>query len=160
MAREQLTNEQIYNKNKKRAKLIKKLSPICFWVLLGIAILCFVLALRYSIGNLMEIMNLLDNKAYNGQQLGINYLYLIDKYGEFNIGNGGMGFQVKFVNIGNAFFSKLFVFYFIIFVIMLCGAFILGRWALPRIANQIDERNQDLVNLTVLRSQEGIEKEE
>ena len=160
MAREQLTNEQIYNKNKKRAKLIKKLSPICFWALLGIGILCFVLALRYSIGNLMEIINLLDNKAYTGEQLKINYLYLIEKYGEYNIGNGGMGFQVKFVNIGNAFFSKLFVFYFIISVIMICGAFILGRWALPRIARQIDERNQDLVNLTVLRSQEGIEKED
>ena len=160
MAREQLTNEQIYNKNKRKAKLIKKLSPICFWVLCGIAIICFVLALRYSIGNIMEIMSLLDKKAYNGEQLEINYLYLIEKYGEYVIGNGGMGFQVKFVNIGNALFSKLFVFYFISFVIMLSGAFILGKWALPRIANQIDENNQDLVNLTVLRSQEGIEKEE
>ena len=160
MAKEQLTNEQIYNKNKKRAKLLKRLSPICFWGLLGVAILCFVLAIRYSVGNIVEIITLLDKKVYNGEQLEVNYLYLIEKYGEYVIGNGGMGFQVKFVNIGNALISKLFVFYLISGLIMLGGAFAIGKWTLPRIAKQIDEKNQDLVNLTVLRSQEGAEKEE
>ena len=160
MAKQQLTNEQIYNKNKKKAKLLKRLSPICFWVLLGIAIFCFVLAIRYSVGNIVEIITLLDKKAYNGEQLEVNYLYLIEKYGEYIIGNGGMGFQVKFVNLGNALFSKLFIFYLLSGLIMLGGAFAIGKWTLPRIAKQIDEKNQDLVNLTVLRSQESTEKEE
>lgn len=157
MAKKQLTNEQIYNKNKKRAKFIKRLAPICFWTLLGIAVLCLVLAIRYSVGNVVEIITMLDKKAYTGEQLEANYLYLIDKFGEYVIGNGGMGFQVKFVNIGNALFSKLFVFYFLVFGILLAGAYIIGKWALPHLAEQIAERNQDLVNLTVLRSQEDKE---
>lgn len=155
MATQQLTNEQIYNKNKKRAKFLKRLAPICFWSLLGISILCLVLAIRYSVGNVVEIVTMLDNRVYNGEQLEANYLYLIDKFGEIVIGNGGMGFQIKFVNIGNALFSKLFVFYFLVFGILLVGAYVVGKWALPHWAEQISERNQDLVNLTVLRSQEN-----
>ena len=159
MPKKKLTNEQLYKKNQSRAKFIKRLSPICFWVMIGIAGLCFLLAIRYSIGNVIEIVKMLDKKAYNGQELQTNYNYLIQKYGEFVVGNGGMGFQVKFVNIGAALFSKLFVFYFIVFGIMLAGAFIIGKWALPKIAKGIDERNQDLVNLTVLRNQDESEKE-
>lgn len=150
-----LTSEQQYKRNQKRAKFIKRLAPICFWGMIGIAIFAFVLAIRYSVGNVIEIIHMLNKKAFNGEQLQQNYEILIQKYGEFVVGNGGMGFQIRFVNIGNALFSKMMVFYLITGLIMLGGAFVLGKWALPRIAREIDERNQDLVNLTVLRGHEA-----
>lgn len=149
-----LTSEQQYKRNQKRAKFIKRLAPICFWAMIGIAILSFVLAIRYSVGNVIEIIHMLNKKAFNGEQLQQNYNALIQKYGEFVIGNGGMGFQIRFVNVGNALFSKLMVFYLITGFITLGGAFVIGKWALPRVAREIDEKNQDLVNLTVLRNNE------
>ena len=157
--KKQLTHEQEYEKNKKRARILKRLAPICFWGMLGIAALCLIGAIRYSIGNVLEILRLLDNKVYTGEQLQTNYQFLIQKYGEVVMGNGGMGFQVKFVDIGAALFSKLMIFYFIVACINIVGAYVIGKWTLPKIAKRIDENNQDMVNITVLRNQDEAEKD-
>lgn len=108
-------------------------------------------AIKNSFGNVAEIMEKLDSKKYSGEQLSQNYQYLIDKYGEWVIGNGSTGFQITFVNIGHALFSGLMITNCVFFVVFLLSAYILGKWALPKISAQILIDNQDMVNLVVLK---------
>lgn len=152
MEKKQLTPEEIYKRNQKRAKKLRMLSPICFWGFLALSIVCFIFAIKNSFGNIAEIVDKLDTKKYTGEQLAENYQYLIKKYGEWIIGNGSTGFQITFVNIGHAMFSGLMVANCIFFVIFLLSAYILGKWALPKISAQILLDNQDMVNLQVLKN--------
>lgn len=151
MEKKQLIPEEIYKRNQKRAKILRILSPICFWVFLALSIVCLVFAIKNSFGNVAEIMEKLDSKKYSGEQLSQNYQYLIDKYGEWVIGNGSTGFQITFVNIGHALFSGLMIANCVFFVVFLLSAYILGKWALPKISAQILIDNQDMVNLVVLK---------
>lgn len=149
--KKQLTAEEIYKKNQKKSKVLRILSPICFWGFLALSVLCLIFAIRNSFGNIAEIMALLDSKKYTGVELQSNYAYLIDKYGEWVIGNGSTGFTITFINIGRALFSGLMVTNCILSVVFLVSAFVLGKWLLPKISAQILLDNQDMVNLTVLR---------
>lgn len=150
--KKQLSAEQVYKRNQKRAKILRVLSPIIFWSFLGLGILCFVLALKNSFGNIAEIIRLLDNKVFTGEQLQANYTFLLGKYGEWDIGNGGSGFAIKFVDIRKAVFSGFMLTNAIMCVFFVASAYILGKWLLPKLAQQIDKDNQDMVNLTVLRN--------
>lgn len=149
--KKKLTAEEIYKRNQKRSKILRILSPVCFWGFLAIGIICLFFAIRHSFGNVAEIISMLDNKKYTGEQLSANYAFLIEKYGEWIIGNGGNGFTITFVNIGNALFSGLMITNCILSVVFLVSAFLLGKWILPKISAQILLDNQDMVNLTVLR---------
>ena len=100
---------------------------------------------------------MLESKNYTGEQLQENYAYLINKYGEWVIGNGGAGFQITFVNIGHALFSGLMITNCILSVVFLVSAYVLGKWLLPKISAQILIDNQDMVNLVVLKNQKGKE---
>ena len=155
MAKKELTAKELYLKNQKKAKFLKVLAPVCFWGFLTLAVLCLIFAIRSSFGNVAEILNLLDDKKYNGEALSTNYNYLIGKYGEWVIGNGGAGFQVKFVNIAHAVFSVMMITNLILFVVFLTCSLVLGKWLLPKISAHIVEENQDMVNMKVL---EGAEK--
>ena len=157
MEKKQLTAEDVYKRNQKRSKVLSIISPIVFWGCLALAILCFFFADRDSFGNVAEICNLLESKNYTGKQLQENYTYLIDKYGEWVIGNGSAGFQITFVNIGHALFSGLMITNFILSMVFLVSAYVLGKWLLPKISAQILLDNQDMVNLVVLRNQKGKE---
>ena len=97
--KKQLTAEEIYKKNQKKSKVLRILAPICFWGFLALSVLCLIFAIRNSFGNIAEIMALLDSKKYTGVELQSNYSYLIDKYGEWVIGNGSTGFTITFINI-------------------------------------------------------------
>ena len=149
--KKQLTAEEIYKKNQKKAKIIRILCPICFWGLLALSILCLIFAIRNSFGNIAEICDLLDNSKWTGEQLQQNYEFLIEKYGEWVIGNGGNGFTITFVNIGKALFSGLMITNFILSIVFFVSSFLLGKWILPKVSAQILIDNQDMVNLTVLR---------
>ena len=151
MEKKQLTAEEIYKRNQKRSKVLRIISPIVFWGCLALAILCFFFAVRHSFGNIAEICNLLESENYTGEQLQENYAYLINKYGEWVIGNGGAGFQITFVNIGHALFSGLMITNCIFFVVFLVSAYLLGKWLLPKLSAQILLDNQDMVNLTILK---------
>ena len=157
MEKKQLTAEEIYKRNQKRSKVLRIISPIVFWGCLALAILCFFFAVRHSFGNIAEICNLLESENYTGEQLQENYAYLINKYGEWVIGNGGAGFQITFVNIGHALFSGLMITNCIFFVVFLVSAYLLGKWLLPKLSAQILLDNQDMVNLVVLK---GAKKDE
>jgi len=155
MAKRELTAEQKYKRNQKLAKFFKVLAPVVFWGFLCLAVFCLIFAIKHSFGNVREILELLDDKKYTGESLLQNYEFLISKYGEWVIGNGGAGFQVKFVNVGNAVFSKLMIMNCLFFIVFLSSAFLLGKWLLPKIANQITAANQDMVNLMVLKGAEN-----
>ena len=83
-----------------------------------------------------------------------NYTYLVEKYGEWVIGNGGNGFTITFVNVGKALFSGLMITNVILSGVLFISAYVLGKWLLPKISAQILIDNQDMVNLQVLRSNE------
>ena len=151
--KQELSPEETYKKNQKKAKVLKKIAPFCFYGCLLLAILCLIFAVKNSFGNVAEIIELLDNKKYTGEELQANYTYLVQKYGEWVIGNGGKGFTITFVNVGNALFSGVMVLCMFFFVVFLVSAFVLGKWLLPKIANQINEENQDMVNMTILKQQ-------
>lgn len=149
--KKQLTAEEIYKKNQKKSKVLRILAPICFWGFLALSVLCLIFAIRNSFGNVAEIMVLLDDKTHTGAELQSNYAFLVDKYGEWVIGNGSTGFTITFINIGRALFSGLMVTNCILSVVFVVSAFVLGKWLLPKISAQILLDNQDMVNLTVLR---------
>lgn len=151
MEKKQLTPEEIYKRNQKKSKVLRILAPICFWGFLALAIICLILAIKNSFGNVAEIINMLDTKKYTGEELQANYQFLVEKYGEWVIGNGGAGFQITFVNIGHALFSGLAITNCIFFVVFLVSAYLLGKWLLPKLSSQILLDNQDMVNLVVLK---------
>ena len=151
MEKKQLTPEEIYKRNQKKSKVLRILAPICFWGFLALAIICLILAIKNSFGNVAEIINMLATKKYTGEELQANYQFLVEKYGEWVIGNGGAGFQITFVNIGHALFSGLAITNCIFFVVFLVSAYLLGKWLLPKLSSQILLDNQDMVNLVVLK---------
>lgn len=157
MEKKQLTQEEVYKRNQKKSKVLRMLAPICFWGLLALAIICLIFAIKNSFGNVAEIINMLDTKKYTGEELQANYQFLVERYGEWVIGNGGAGFQITFVNIGHALFSGLMITNCIFFVVFLVSAYLLGKWLLPKLSAQILIDNQDMVNLIILK---GAKKDE
>lgn len=143
-----------YKKNQKHARLIGVLSPIVFWVLLGISILCLIIAIKNSVGNLVEISTLLDGKIYNDTELANNYNLLVNKFGEWQIGGGNGGFAIVFVDIRNAMFSAFSIANGIIAIVFFVSAFILGKWLLPYWGKTIEQQNQDMVNFAILEKEE------
>lgn len=157
MEKKQLTAEEVYKGNQKKSKILRILAPIVFWGCLALAVLCLIFAVKNSFGNIGEICDMLDNSKWTGDQLEQNYAYLIEKYGEWVIGNGGNGFTITFVNIGKALFSGLMLTNCVLCVVFLVSAYVLGKWLLPKLSAQILIDNQDMVNLVVLK---GAKKDE
>lgn len=155
MAKKQKTATEIYKSNERKAKVLKNLAPIVFWLSLGIAILCFFLAIRGSFGNLNELLELLDDKKYNAEELQANYNFLINKYGEWVIGSGGAGFTIRFIDIKQVAFSGFVLLNFLLSLFFLAFAFVMGKWVLPKISAQITQSNQDDVNIAILEMKEG-----
>ena len=66
---------------KKKNRLFSTLSPVILYLLLMLAIVFFVLMIENSIGNVVDILNLLDKDVYTGEQIQQNYFDLIEKMG-------------------------------------------------------------------------------
>ena len=146
--------EQLYKRNQKRARWFKILAPIVRWSMLVLGVLFLILAIKNSIGNILEIKRLLNSKTLTGEELKANYDMLIDKYGEWHIGNGGAGFSIEFIDITNAIFSGVAITCFSLSIICFASSYVFGKWLLPILAKQIDENNQNAVNLTVIKMAE------
>ena len=146
-----LSKEELYKKNQKRVKVYGFLSPVCFWVFLVLSVVCFILAIKNSLGNVNEIIDLLETSNHTGEELQANYAYLTEKYGEWVIGNGNAGFQLVFINLKRAVFSGFMITCFIACVVFLISAYVLGKWLFPFLAKKTLQENQDMVNLTILK---------
>lgn len=155
MAKKQRTAEELYNHNKKKAKVCRVLAPIVYWggIVLGIVFLA--LAIKNSFGNIAEIIAKLDSKTLTGEQIEQNYNALVEKYGEWVIGKTGGGFYITFINIGHALFSGLMIFCLCTSILCFVGAKVIGKWALPVISKNIEQENQDTINLTILRNEDN-----
>ena len=149
-----ITKEQRYKRRTRWSNFIKILTPIVFWGCLAGAIVCLIFALKNSFGNVGEMLDMLDTKKYTGAELEQNYAQLIEKYGEWVIGHGNMSFTVKFINIKKVVFSGFMVLNFILSAGLLFCHFFFGKFLLPRVARAIDKKNQDMVNLEILKQTE------
>lgn len=154
MAKKERTAEEVYKLNQKRAKIMRKIAPFVFWGFIAIAIVCFILAIHNSLGNINEIIQQLNSKKYTGEELQAHYNALVEKYGEWVIGNGGAGFTIKFINIARAAFSGIMIANFVFCGVSFILAYLLGKWILPKMATMLEQTNTDMVNLTILRNEE------
>ena len=149
-----MTHEDMYKRNQRNAKLFKRIAPIVFWGCIALGFVALIFAIRNSFGNIAEICDLLDSKQYNSEQIQQNYAYLIEKYGEWTIGDGSHGFSIVFINIGHALFSGIMITSTVISVVLFIGAFVVGKWLLPKLADHINQNNTDMVNLSILKEQD------
>ena len=154
----QQSPEEIYKANQRKSKILKRVTPFVFWGCLALSILCLIFAVRHSFGNVAEIMDMLDAKKFTGEQLQDNYTYLVNKFGEWVIGNGSLGFTITFVNIGHAVFSGIMIASAFLSIRFFVSAYVLGKWLLPHLAEQILQDNHDMVNLTILKDHDKLEE--
>lgn len=155
--KKELTSEQMYKKNRKKAKLLKSLSLPVFYLLLSLALVFAILALSNSVGNLTEITDLLDEDKYTGAQITEHYTQLTEKWGVWKISSVG-GVSIEYVNIKNAMFNGLSITYVVLFVISLALAFIIGKLVLPMLGEQYENNNEQLVDLATLQTQESVKE--
>lgn len=155
----QLTPEQMYKRNQKRAKWFKLLAPISFWVFISLFGLFLILTIKNSWGNIVEIIDLLDKDTLTGEQVSQNYQYLVEKWGEWVIvGGEGSAFSVRFVDIRAAFFSGLMITYITLAIICLIIAIVAGKFVFPKLAQYYNDNNQDMVNMATLQTNAEINK--
>ena len=154
-----LTPEQIYKKNQFKVKIFKRLAPIIFWTFLGLSILFFILMVQNSVGNITEIITLLDKDSLTGDQVQQNYQYLVDKWGEWTIvGEDGDMFSIQFVNIQNAFFSGLMATFLTLGIVCLVISIIGGKVIFPKLAQYYTDNNQSMVDIATLQTHAEVTK--
>jgi len=157
--KKQLTPEQIYKKNQFRAKIFKTLAPIIFWTFLGLSILFFVLMVQNSVGNITEIISMLDKDSLTGDQIQENYKYLTDKWGEWTIvGENGGVFSIQFVNLQNAFFSGLMATFLTLGIVCLVVSIVCGKILFPKLADYYKDNNQSMVDIATLQTHAEVTK--
>lgn len=154
-----LTPEQIYKKNQFKAKMFKRIAPIVFWTFLGLSILFFVLMVQNSVGNVTEIIRLLDKDSLTGSQIQENYSHLVEKWGEWTIvGENGGVFSIQFIDIKNAFFSGLMATFLTLGILCLAISIIGGKIIFPKLAQYYTENNQSMVDIATLQTHAEVTK--
>lgn len=154
-----LTAEQIYRQNKRKHKLFSRLSPIIFYLFLALALVFFILTIKNSIGNVIEILHLLDDDIYSGEQIAKNYEYLVNKWGEWEIvGAGSAGLVIRYVDVRTAMFSGLMITYTILCIISILCAVIFGKILFPQMAKLYKNNNDEMVDVATLKSAQQIEE--
>lgn len=102
---------------------------------------------------------MLDADKYSGEEIRQNYLYLIDKWGEWEIiGAGSAGLVVRYVDIGRAMFSGLMMLYMVLAAVAATIAVIFGKIVYPLLAKYYEDSNEEMVDLATLQSASQINK--
>ena len=115
--------------------------------------------MRNSVGNVTEILSLLDKDNYSRTELEQNYTYLVEKWGEWEIvGEGTAGFVIRYVDVGNALFSGLMITYSTLTILSLCVAVVLGKIMLPALAKHFKNCNEEMVDMATLKSAAQIDQ--
>lgn len=102
-----------------------------------------------------EILDLLDKKQYNQEEIRANYDFLVGKYGEIELGGS---LQVTFVDIGHAVFSGLMKTFATLCVVCLGISIIFGKIVLPLLEKSYKNRNDEMVDIASLKSADQIDK--
>jgi len=161
MKKKNLTPEQLYKKNKKRLKTFKVLSPIIHFGFLILGLIFLFFMIKNSVGNITEIIDLLDKKKHSEEMLQKNYQYLVNKWGEWVIlGDLNGSITIRFVDIRNALFSKLMVTNLILGIVCLSISLIIGKLLLSKLIKYYSENNQDIVNIATLQTHASITNKE
>ena len=115
--------------------------------------------IKHSVGNITEIIQMLDKDTHTGEQLEENYAYLVDKYGEWKIiGRSSSVFSVSFINIKTALFSGFMKTFLILSVVCFLVAIIVGKVLFPKLSQYFTDTNQDMANIATLRTNEAVTK--
>ena len=154
-----MTAEMLYKQNKKKAKIFKTLSPVMCYLFLALAILFFIMMIKNSIGNVTEILHLLDKDIYTGEQIEENYAYLVQKWGEWEIvGAGTSGLVIRYVDVRNALFSGLMITYTVFTIFSLALSVILGKVLFPQLSKLYSDNNSEMVDVATLKSAAKIDE--
>lgn len=126
---------------------------------LALTIIFFGLMVQNSVGNVTEILNLLDKDVYSGEELIENYQYLVDKWGEWEIiGENSVGLVIRYVDVSNALFSGLMMIYMSLTIASLVIAIVLGKLIFPLLAKMYKNANDEMVDMATLTSAGQIEE--
>lgn len=143
----------IYKRRKRAELTLKIITPILYWGCLIGCLVCLYFAIKNSFGNMAELISLLDSKKYTATELQEHYAQLVEKYGEWHIGSGSTGFVLNFINIKKVFFSGVMIMNLLGSGICL-ACHIIAKKVLPKVAQRNREKNQDLVNMEMLKDKE------
>lgn len=160
MSKNRMTTEELYKRNKKKAKILKTMAPILYWLLIALTIIFVILMFQNSIGNITEILHLLDDSIYTGEEITEHYKMLIEKWGEWEIiGADNAGLVVRYVDIRNAMFSGLMILYAFLAGLSFVLAIVLGKLVFPSLSKYYTANNSEMVDMATLKTAAKIEKE-
>lgn len=148
------TPEQIYKRNKRRAKTFKILSVISLYFFLVLALVFVWFMFQNSVGNITDILQKLDGDVYNKEEIIANYNELAAKWGEWEI----VGASVRYIDIGNALFSGLMMTFSTLALVSLSFAIILGKIVFPLLKRYYENTNEEMVDLATLKSASQIDE--
>lgn len=104
-------------------------------------------------GNVTEILELLDVDNHTGLELEQNYAALVERWGEWEIHSASSaGLVIRYVNVGNALFSGLMITFSTLTIISLCAAVLLGKIIFPTLAKYFTACNDEMVDMATLKS--------
>lgn len=108
---------------------------------------------KNSVGNVTEILNLLDDDKWSGEEIRQHYTELIDKWGEWEIvGKDGAGIVVRYVDVRNAMFSGLAITFGSLMFVSLLFAIVFGKIVFPLLKKHYENTNDELVDIATLQS--------
>lgn len=154
---QEVTAEQIYKSNLKKAKRFKLLAPVTLYLFLMLALLFLILALTNSVGNVMNILNMLDKKQHTGVEIAQNYDLLKEKWGVWEIASVS-GVSIEYVNIQKAFFNGASETYLILAVVFLVAAIALGKILFPQLCNMYKSANEQMADLAAIQTSEIVKE--
>lgn len=112
-----------------------------------------------SIGNVTEILNLLDKDKYTGEEIAEHYAYLVEKWGEWEIvGANNTGLVIRYVDVRNAMFSGLMVTFTVLTIVSIAVNFILTKVVFPQLIKMYTKNNDELVDVATLKSAAKIDE--
>lgn len=115
--------------------------------------------IQNSVGNITEILHLLDKDIYTGEEIAEHYAYLVDKWGEWEIvGADSAGLVIRYVDIRNALFSGLMITYTVLTVVSVILSIVLGKIIFPQFAKVFTDNNDELVDVATLKSAQKIDE--
>lgn len=109
--------------------------------------------IQNSVGNISEIIRLLDSDLYNEAEIREHYQMLVEKWGEWEIvGASSAGLVVRYVDIRNALFSGLMITYTILAIVCLVFAIVLGKIVFPTLVKYYTNNNDEMVDMATLKT--------